>query len=169
MKLDLEEIVQKADKLVVTKRNILSTLAKVFDPMDIISPIVLQEVCVLLKGWDEEIEGELRTQWVAWLAELKKVGEIIFNRCLYQSVHGEVLQCWLHGFGDANQRAYCAMVYLTPGISSDIRCVLKFTCCKTASGTREETNHTQTGAHLSENFGKTIYHSEKCISITKRN
>ena len=109
MKFDLEEIVQKTNKLVVTEQNILSTLAKVFDRMGIISPIMvsvktlLQEVCVLKKGWDEEIEREPKTKWVAWLDDLKKVGEIIFNRCLYQSVHDEVLQCWLHGFGDASQ------------------------------------------------------------------
>ena len=109
MKFDLEEIVQKTDKLVMTEQNILSTLAKVFDPMGIISPIMvsvktlLQEVYVLKKGWNEEIEGEPKTKWVAWLDDLKKVGEIIFNRCLYQSVHDEVLQCWLHGFGDASQ------------------------------------------------------------------
>ena len=102
----------------MTEQNILSTLAKVFDPVGIISPVVvsakilLQEVCVLKKGWDEEIEGEPKTKWVAWLDELKKVGEIIFNRCLYQSIHDEVPQSWLHGFGDASQRAYSAIVYL---------------------------------------------------------
>ena len=46
------------------------------------------------------------------------------------------------------------LCYSVPGISSDIWCVLKFNCCKTASGTHEETNHTQTGAHLTKNVAK---------------
>ena len=46
------------------------------------------------------------------------------------------------------------LCYSVPGISSDIRCVLTFTCCKTTSGTHGETNHTQTGAHLSKNVAK---------------
>ena len=73
---------------------------------------MLQEVCVLKKDWDDVLEGDIKSHWFTWLAELKKAREIVFSRCFYQSVDEDVLQCWIHGFGDASKNAYCAMVYL---------------------------------------------------------
>ena len=42
------------------------------------------------------------------MAETK---EIRINRCLYEIGGGDVTECYLHGFGDARKKAYCAMVY----------------------------------------------------------
>ena len=56
-KFNLEKIANYAAQLEVTKRNVLSTMAKVFDPLGVISPLILpakalfQEICVQQKGW----------------------------------------------------------------------------------------------------------------------
>ena len=118
LKFNLEEIANYAAQLEVTKRNVLSTLAKVFNPLGVISPLILpaktlfQEICVQQKGWDEQLDGDLRNKWKLWLNDMKKVNDIILKRCLYQNIHEETLKCWLHGFGDASKKAFCANVYL---------------------------------------------------------
>ncbi|XP_046843226.1 uncharacterized protein LOC124437276 [Xenia sp. Carnegie-2017] len=55
-----------------TKRNILSRLAKIYDPMGIASPLLLQgkqiyrEVCDLKLPWDAELIGKLKQSWEKW-------------------------------------------------------------------------------------------------------
>ena len=130
LKFNLEEIANYAAQLEVTKRNVLSTLAKVFDPLGVISPLILpaktlfQEICVQQKGWDEQLDGDLRNKWKLWLNDMKKVNDIILKRCLYQNIHEETLECWLHGFGDASKKAFCENVYLvyqqTSGVYSSL-------------------------------------------------
>ena len=43
---------------------------------------------------------------------MKRVNNIILKRCLYQNIHEETLECWVHGFGDASKKSFCANVYL---------------------------------------------------------
>lgn len=42
--------------------------------------------------------------------DLKDVGEICVTRCVYRAPHDQI-NCLLHGFTDASQKAYCAVVY----------------------------------------------------------
>ena len=42
---------------------------------------------------------------------MSKVREISVGRCIYDRPKQEVLECYLNGFGDASNRAYCAVVY----------------------------------------------------------
>ena len=114
----------------MTKRNVLSTLAKVFDPLGVISPLILpaktlfQEICVQQKGWDEQLDGDLCNKWKLWLNDMKRVNEIILKRCLYQNIDEKTLECWLHGFGDGSRKTFCANVYLvyqqTSGVYSSL-------------------------------------------------
>ena len=55
---------EKATELVATKRNLLKVLAGLYDPLGLISPILVgmkvlfQELCVNKVGWDEELTDE---------------------------------------------------------------------------------------------------------------
>ena len=42
---------------------------------------------------------------------MSKIKGIAISRCVYDSLKQEVLECYLHGFGDASNKAYCAVVY----------------------------------------------------------
>ena len=100
-----------------TKRNLLSVLASLFDPLGIISPLIVyvkvlfQEVCKAKIDWDEEFSGETCRKWGVWCKDLIEVNELVFPRCIYASPTEEVLECSLHGFGDATQKSYCAVIY----------------------------------------------------------
>ena len=58
------KIVERMRELIPTNRNILSILASLYDPLGVISPIVVslkvlfQELCVDKVPWDQELTGE---------------------------------------------------------------------------------------------------------------
>ena len=133
LELDLENVGKNIDnKIMPTKRSILSTLASLFDPLGLICPvgvsarIMFQELCLGKVEWDEPLTFEKHKEWEEWLKDLTKVKEISIPRCMFEGNAGEILNCQLHGFADASKRAYCAMVFLvcttTEGIYTRLLC-----------------------------------------------
>eukprot|EP00112_Aurelia_sp_Birch-Aquarium-sp1_P022443 Seg633.2 transcript_id=Seg633.2/GoldUCD/mRNA.D3Y31 product="hypothetical protein" protein_id=Seg633.2/GoldUCD/D3Y31 len=118
LKFEFKEIVDKAEQLEPTKRNILSVIASVFDPLGLISPVIvtaktfLQDICKSKISLDERPSEEILRKWLDWVQNLKQVEEIIFRRCVYPSLTEEVDEVTFHGFGDTNGKAYCAAVYM---------------------------------------------------------
>ena len=103
----------KAKSIEVTKRNALSLLAGLFDPLGFVSPvtvsmkILFQEICNQKLDWEGNLKGEIKSRWDKWVQDLSVTNEIRVNRCLYDSVGLEdVTECYLHGFGDASKKAY---------------------------------------------------------------
>lgn len=114
---ELASVGVKAQGLNCTKRNMLKVLAGIFDPLGIISPIVVtakicfQQVCKKGVGWDDELPEDVQRQWKEWCKDLHYVGAIQIDRCLFEHADNELLECYLHGFGDASQKGYCAVIY----------------------------------------------------------
>ena len=60
-----------------TKRNILSTLASIYDPLRFVSPclllgnIIYHNLCDLKVTWDKEAPIDIQTQWLKWITGLK--------------------------------------------------------------------------------------------------
>ena len=92
-------------------------LASLFHPLGMVSPVTVgmkvlyQEICNSKFDWDEVLTGEIKRKWDKWVQDLAETKEICINRCLYETEGGDVTECYLHGFGDASKKAYCAMVY----------------------------------------------------------
>ena len=107
----------KAKGLEATKRNVLSLLASLFDPLGMVRPVTVgmkvlfQEICNSKFHWDEVLTGEIKRKWDKWVQDLAETKAICIDRCLYETGGGDVTECYLHGFGDASKKAYCAMVY----------------------------------------------------------
>ena len=103
---NLAQVADRATGLIPTKRNILSVLAAMYNPLGIVSPIsvtikvLFQEICVAGLDWDIEIHDKMKEKWHAWLNDLNLVKEIIINRCLYGSID-KAQNCTLHEFSDA--------------------------------------------------------------------
>ena len=60
-----------------TKRNILSTLASVYDALGFVSlclllgQIIYRNLCDLKVPWDKEVPIDIQTQWLKWITGLK--------------------------------------------------------------------------------------------------
>ena len=122
-------------KTKVTKRTILSTIAKLFDPLGLVSPIIVglkilfQKLCTMKIGWDEEIPTEQKVTFEKHNSDLHEVNKISLPRCLYDKQADTITSCSLHGFGDASKNAYCAMIYLVCTTETSI--FSKLICTKT--------------------------------------
>ena len=115
---DLTETASLAKKVEPTKRNVISTVSKFYDPLGVISPIIIpfkilfQELCKEKRDWDDPLEGSCKSTWHKLVAQLQASKPIILPRCYYTGIEGEVIENELHGFCDASARAYGAVVYL---------------------------------------------------------
>jgi hypothetical protein len=97
-----------------TKGVALAAIASIFDPLGVISPVVitgeifLQQLCLAKLNWDEEIPAELRSQWQQWYSHLLRIKEITINRLVVEK--GILSDIQIHGFADASERAYSTCI-----------------------------------------------------------
>ena len=107
-------LVEFANELPINKRTVLKVVAKLFDPLGLISPLCIpietlfQDLCKLKIGWDDPLDEELSLRYSQWLSDLLKC--IPIQRCYLQDE--SVISLELHGFRDGSEVAYAAAVYL---------------------------------------------------------
>lgn len=100
---------------VPTKRSVLSAIAKLFDPLQLLSPftmrarVLMQEIWAAGLEWDDVLPDDLRAKWNAWKSELKDLSAFSVPRCLRLS---SPVESQLHTFSDASKDAYAAVAYL---------------------------------------------------------
>ncbi|XP_043862234.1 uncharacterized protein LOC122756482 [Drosophila santomea] len=98
----------------VTKRSILSIASSLFDPLGLVTPIIivakiiLQELWLLKLHWDESVPQGIHTAWMSLLASLSSLESVAIPRyCLQSAIH----TFQIHGFCDASIRAYGCCIY----------------------------------------------------------
>ena len=101
----------------MTKRNLVSDIAKLFDVLDFFSPavvlmkILLQRLGELKLGWDDPVPSQVYEAWSQWRSELKLISERHIDRCYFpKSANITLMQ--LYGFSDASEWAYAGVVCL---------------------------------------------------------
>ncbi|CAD7001676.1 unnamed protein product [Ceratitis capitata] len=98
-----------------TKRQILSSVAKLFDPAGWLSPIMiaaktlLQQLWMEGTDWDETVKPISLHKWNSFRKNLAAIEEIRIPRWVQFSPDSSIQ---LHGFSDASEKAFCACVYL---------------------------------------------------------
>ena len=101
----------------LTKRKMLSLLAKIFDPFCLVGPAVIQgkvafqEACKILKEWDTEVPDEVKDRWEGWKRGIYKGSQMHGPRCIVAVKEGGIKHV-MHCFADASKEAYRATVYL---------------------------------------------------------
>ncbi|XP_064106705.1 uncharacterized protein LOC135215687 isoform X1 [Macrobrachium nipponense] len=100
-----------------TRKNVLSIVSSIFDPLGMISPFiltgkkVLQTLCKQDLGWDDPIPETVITEWENWLSQLPKLKDIKVERC-YKPANMNVIDYELHHFSDASEKGYGQCSYL---------------------------------------------------------
>ena len=111
------ELTDQASKFPPSRRSLLKVTASIFDPLGILSPFVVklkilfQTLCCQCTDWDQPLEGECLREWNKFLSEFRILNGARVPRCYFQK--GRVLRLSeLHGFSDASEHAYAAVLYL---------------------------------------------------------
>ena len=101
-----------------TKRNILSDISRIFDPLGFLSPIIvkckilMQELWLTKSGWDEPLNDKLLQVWRTLENDFNDLALIKIPR--YISGQVKAKKYVIHVFSDASRVAYATVVYLVP-------------------------------------------------------
>ena len=114
---EISEITSYARQLPKTKRSVLKTAAKFFDPLGFLCPVTVrlkmlfQMLCKEKTGWDEELQGNIFKLFMKLLSEMGKLSGIAMPRCYFIPTI-KAVDIQLHGFSDASERAFAGVVYV---------------------------------------------------------
>ncbi|XP_043472071.1 uncharacterized protein LOC122504846 [Leptopilina heterotoma] len=117
----------------LTKRSILSEIARIFDPLGLISPIVIQAKVILQSlwleklNWDEPLSPRLSQRWFNLQNSLNNLSLITIPRWIHFPSSNQPVQ--LHGFTDASKVALSAVVYLRSIHQDNVS--IRLICAKT--------------------------------------
>ena len=101
----------------LTKRTLVSDIAKTFDVLGWVSPTIIKAKIFLQKLWEERIDWDdpvppaIHEAWSQWRAELNLLSERHIPRCYFPK-DAKIVSIQLHGFSDASEQAYAGVVYL---------------------------------------------------------
>ncbi|XP_055715024.1 uncharacterized protein LOC129809241 [Phlebotomus papatasi] len=99
-----------------TRTSITSAVARIFDPLGLLGPIITIGKILIQASWTEGLDWttplppELQEKWTKFINTLPQLNEIIIPR--WASNIPNPTSAVIHGFADASKSAYGAAVYL---------------------------------------------------------
>ncbi|XP_058452848.1 uncharacterized protein LOC131431259 [Malaya genurostris] len=113
-----------------TKREILSILMSIYDPLGLITnflmplKLLLQEIWRSGISWDDLIEDQHLQKWIIWKSYLPQASSVRIPRCYFSNFSEKDATIELHTFVDASELGYCAVSYLRRHQGDHIECAL---------------------------------------------
>ena len=104
------------EKVTLTKRKLLSEVAKIYDPIGFAAAFIIrakigmQEIWQTRVDWDTEIPTAVQGKWIELFKEMKELDNVSFKRALLTPDAAEKPLLCL--FSDASQEAFRACAYL---------------------------------------------------------
>ena len=123
---DLTEVGMQAAGVRPTKRNVVSIAGRFFDPLGFYSPSIvqfkmfLQELCKEKIDWDTTLTGDLLARWKQLVEAMHSAPPLVLSRCYFTTTEEPARKYTLHGFCDASESAYAAVVYLREETSARV-------------------------------------------------
>ena len=138
LKFDFPAMIGNIDE-VITKRVVLATTAKLFDPLGLLSPVIVplklvfQELAKEKSDWDFPCSNPILRRWSDIINDMLQTGNICFDRFYLdrQFDADEIDLIELHGFCDASLNAYGGCVYIVYQLKAGSR-----VACLVSSKTR---------------------------------
>lgn len=100
-----------------TKRELLSLVMSVYDPLGMLSDLMLQGKLLVQEVWREGIDWNdllpdaLFDRFKKWMLQLEKVKHFNLNRCYSHKFLCPEARLELHVFVDASEEAFAAVAY----------------------------------------------------------
>jgi len=102
----------------LSRQGILSTISSVYDPLGIVSPVILcgklilQDLCHQNVAWDDPVPEDILPHWERWRSELPLLEDVSIQHCFKPPSFGMVVQSEVHSFSDASQSGIGQVSYL---------------------------------------------------------
>lgn len=102
--------------LAQTKREILSSVASLYDPLGLVAPVIvigkliLQEIWKENVEWDQSVPSVIAQRWQEFSSNLSQINEISIQRSIHQSV--STVRGSIHVFCDSSTVAYGVVAYM---------------------------------------------------------
>ena len=113
-----DELNQIKDSLILTRRILLANVARIFDPLGLLTTLLLESKILMREswcgeniGWDDPLSPELQRRWLDFLISLLGLGEVTFARSLWPQEEVEGLPT-LVIFSDGSVQAFGAVAYI---------------------------------------------------------
>ncbi|KAL0871958.1 hypothetical protein ABMA27_004401 [Loxostege sticticalis] len=98
-----------------TKRSMLSELARIYDPIGLLTPLtflakhLIQRLWLLGTSWDEPVPDDINHIWTKYTQQLAHLSQLQIPRRITRD---NAVSYQLHGFCYASEAGYAAVVYL---------------------------------------------------------
>lgn len=113
---------------ILTKRIVLSQASRLFDPIGWLAPVVvsvkifIQQLWAANLDWDEPLPERRAKEWLRMVEQMEQVNQIRIPRSIFANKRSTVE---MHGFCDASQYAYAAVVFFRiESITGEVSCKL---------------------------------------------
>ncbi len=117
LKFELSSLTKITKEAPVTERNILKTLASLFDPLELLTPIstplkvLLQNLFEQKMGWDDIAPEDIVKEWKSMMSQFDNIKYVSVPRYYFGNLQAKPQEIELFGFCDSSNQAYTALVY----------------------------------------------------------